>query len=246
MLTRPGIVTGVPTPRLRFPSLLRRLRPRRLLAAGALAVALAALTMAGSELWIQQSASGRVYREADVPAAPVALVLGSEVYPDGSPSPFVAARLDIAHRLLDAGKVKAILISGDNGHWDYNEPGSMEVYLVARGVPVSRIALDYAGFDTYDSCARAHRIFGVTQAIVVTQSYHVDRAVALCRSQGIDATGVGDDTVRVYTDPWRRSVIRERPAAVKAAFDALSHRDPIFLGRHETTVEEALAARTRD
>ena len=164
------------------------------------------------------------------------------MYADGSPSPFLAARLDIAKRLLDAGKVKAILLSGDHSRWEYDEPGSMEVYLVARGVPASRIALDYAGFDTYDSCARAGRIFGVRQAVVVTQTYHLDRAVTLCRSQGIDATGVGDDTVKIYEDPWRNSVIRERGAIVKAVTDVISHRDPVFLGRQETTVHEALAA----
>jgi vancomycin permeability regulator SanA len=211
-------------------------------AAGALAAVLAVLVLAGSALWVRGESSGHVYDEAAVPPAPVALVLGAEVYPDGSPSPFLAARLDIARRLLAAGKVRAILLSGDHSRWDYDEPGDMEVYLIGRGVPAQQIALDYAGFDTYDSCARARQIFGVRKAIVVTQSYHIDRAVALCRSLGVDAAGVGDDTVRVYTGPWRHSVIRERGAAVKAVLDVLSHRDPVFLGRHETTVEAALAS----
>lgn len=226
----------------RVPIITRRRLLRLSVLAVVLAVAAGGLTSAGGELWTRAAAQGHVYREADVPAAPVALVLGSEVYADGSPSPFLAARLDIAQRLLEAGKVKAILLSGDHSRWEYDEPGSMEVYLVARGVPASRIALDYAGFDTYDSCARAGRVFGVRQAIVVTQTYHLDRAVALCRSQGIDATGVGDDTVKIYEDPWRNSVIRERGAVVKAVTDVISHRDPVFLGRPETTVHEALSA----
>jgi len=198
--------------------------------------------MAGAELWVRGEAHGHVYSEAAVPAAPVALVLGAEVYEDGTPSPFLAARLDIARRLLAAGKVKAILLSGDHSRWSYDEPGDMEVYLIARGVPAARIALDYAGFDTYDSCDRARRIFGVRQAIVVTQSFHVDRAVALCRTLGVDATGVGDESVKIYTGPWRRDVIRERGAAVKAVYDVLSGRDPVFLGRHETSVEDAVRA----
>ncbi len=214
---------------------------RRGLVAGVAVVALAGLTSAGGELWTRGTAHGHVFSEADVPAAPVALVLGAEVYPDGSPSPFLAARLDIARRLLEAGKVKAILLSGDHSRWEYDEPGAMQVYLVARGVPAAQIALDYAGFDTYDSCVRAKRIFGVRQAIVVTQTYHLDRAVALCRTEGIDATGVGDDTVKIYTEPWRNSVVRERGAVVKAVADVITHRDPVFLGRHETTVDEALA-----
>ncbi|MBB4698376.1 vancomycin permeability regulator SanA [Actinoplanes abujensis] len=214
---------------------------RRGLTAGALVVALGVLASAGGELWTRGSARGHVYSEAGVPAAPVAIVLGAQVYDDGSPSPFLAARLDIAKRLLDAGKVRAILVSGDHSRWEYDEPGSSEVYLVARGVPASRIALDYAGFDTYDSCARAKRIFGVGEAIVVTQTYHIDRAVALCRTLGIEATGVGDDSVRVYSEPWRNSVVRERGAVLKAVADVVTRRDPVFLGRQETTVQEALA-----
>jgi vancomycin permeability regulator SanA len=212
-----------------------------MLTAGALATALAVLVMAGGELWVQGESRGRVYREQDVPAAPVALVLGAQVYDDGTVSAFLAARLDIARRLYETGRVKAILVSGDHSRWEYDEPGAMLVYLVARGVPAQRIVLDYAGFDTYDSCARAKRIFGVRRAIVVTQGYHIDRAVALCRRLGVDATGVGDDSVPVMADLWRRDVIRERGAVVKAGFDLLSHRDPVLLGRHETGVETAVA-----
>jgi vancomycin permeability regulator SanA len=213
---------------------------RRIVVSGSLAVALAVLVMAAGGLWVDARSSGHVFSESAVPDAPVALVLGAEVYADGEPSPFLAARLDIARRLLAAGKVKAILVSGDHGRWAYDEPGSMQVYLIARGVPATRIVLDYAGFDTYDSCARAKKIFGVRQAIVVTQSYHIGRAVALCRQLGVDASGVGDDTVRIYTAPWRHSVVRERGAAVKALYDAVSHRDPVLLGRHETGVDDAL------
>jgi vancomycin permeability regulator SanA len=208
--------------------------------AGGIAAVLGLLAVAGGEIWVRTAAHGRVYAEADVPDAPVALVLGAEVYGDGSPSPFLAARLDIAKRLLDAHKVKAILLSGDNRQWSYDEPADMEVYLIARGVPASQIVLDYAGFDTYDSCARAKLIFGVTRAVVVTQSYHIPRAVSLCRHLGIDATGVGDDTQRAGRVAWRRAAIREWPACVKAVLDLATHRSPVFLGRHETGVEDGL------
>jgi vancomycin permeability regulator SanA len=215
---------------------------RRGVVAGGLAAVLGLLSVAAGEIWVRTAAHGRVYSEAAVPDAPVALVLGAEVYADGSPSPFLAARLDIAKRLLDTGKVRAILLSGDNSRYSYDEPGDMEVYLIARGVPASQIVLDYAGFDTYDSCARAHRIFGVNRAIVVTQSFHIDRAIALCRTLGVNATGIGDSSVKIYTGPWRRDVIRERGANVKAILDVVSHRDPVFLGRHETGVETAVNA----
>jgi vancomycin permeability regulator SanA len=215
---------------------------RRAAVAGGIAAVLGLLSVAGGEIWVRTAAHHRVFSEADIPDAPVALVLGAEVYADGSPSAFLAARLDIAKRLLDTHKVKAILLSGDNSRYSYDEPGDMEVYLIARGVPASQIVLDYAGFDTYDSCARAHRIFGVNRAIVVTQSFHIDRAIALCRALGVNATGIGDSSVKIYTGPWRRDVIRERGANVKAIFDVLTHRDPVFLGRHETGVETAVNA----
>ena len=213
---------------------------RRGVVAGALGAAAAVLVMATGDLWVRAEAHGHVYTEAEVPAAPVALVLGAQVYADGTPSPFLAARLEIARQLLADGKVRAILVSGDHMDWGYNEPGAMFRWLIDRGVPSQRIVLDHAGFDTYDSCARARAVVGVSEAIVVTQSYHIDRAVALCRRLGVTATGVGDDTVRIYRAPWRHSVVRERGAVVKALGDVLSGRDPVFLGPLEPGVGAAL------
>ncbi|MFC7531189.1 vancomycin high temperature exclusion protein [Actinoplanes sp. GCM10030250] len=218
-----------------------RVMIKRLATTGALAVILTAVVMAGSDHWVRATAHGYVHDVASVPPAPVALVLGAQVDADGSPSPFLAARLEVARQLLAAGKIKAILVSGDHAEWHYNEPGAMLHWLVDHGVPSERVVLDHAGFDTYDSCARAHEIFGVDKAIVVTQNFHLPRAVALCRTLGIDATGVGDDTVRVYRPTWLRGEIREQGAAVKAAADVISQRDPVFLGRHETGVETAIA-----
>ena len=213
---------------------------RRVVTAGALAVAAAVLAMAAGSFYAAAGAAGRVHTVADAPAAPVALVLGAQVYDGGIPSPFLAARLEIARQLLEAGKVKAILVSGDHARWEYNEPGAMFEWLVARGVPSERVVLDHAGFDTYDSCSRARHVFGVRQAIVVTQSYHIERAVALCRHLGVDATGIGDDTVRIYRQPWLSSAGRENGAVVKALVDVASRRDPIFLGRYETGVDDAI------
>nr|WP_203683555.1 ElyC/SanA/YdcF family protein [Actinoplanes siamensis] len=199
------------------------------------------VTVAASNLWIRGAADGHVYSVSTVPDAPVALVLGAQVDPPGTPSAFLAARLELARRLYMAGKVKAILVSGDHAEWGYDEPGAMMVWLVARGVPASRIVLDHAGFDTYDSCSRAGKIFGVRRAIVVTQSFHVPRAVALCRALGVRADGVGDDTQRANKPLWARGQSREWAAAVKAAWDVSTRRDPVFLGPHETGVETAVA-----
>ncbi|GAB3807254.1 ElyC/SanA/YdcF family protein [Micromonospora zhanjiangensis] len=210
-----------------------------------LVLALAVLTpslvvVSACVTWIHLQARGHVFTVADVPVAPVALVLGAQVYLDGTPSPFVEARLDLARQLYVAGKVRAVLVSGDHGRWAYDEPGTMRSWLVGHGVPAGRVVEDHAGFDTYDSCQRARRVFGVDRAIVVTQSFHVDRAVTLCRSVGVDATGVGDDSVSRFRSAWRRGSVREPFAAVKAAGDVLSGRDPVFLGPHELGVDDAL------
>jgi vancomycin permeability regulator SanA len=198
------------------------------------------LTVAGSVIWVRSGADGHLYSEQDVPAAPVGLVLGAQVYSDGTPSPFLAARLDLARRLFVAGKVRVLLVSGDNGRPNYDEPSAMRAWLIANGVPDKKIVRDYAGFDTYDSCDRAIRIFGVHQAIVVTQTFHLPRAVMLCRRLGLDASGVGDDSVKKFSGPWRSNSTREYGACVKAVFDVASGRDPVYLGRHETAVDDAL------
>ena len=224
----------------RLRGVLSRRRLRRLMVVGTLGATLAVLVAVGCARWIRSGADGHIYDLASVPAAPVALVLGARVNADGQPSAFLAARLEIARRLLTDGKIKAILVSGDHGEWAYDEPGAMRAWLVARGVPADRVIQDHAGFDTYDSCVRAKKIFGVRQAIVVTQQFHLPRAVTLCRKQGIEATGVGDDTVRVFEQMWVRGEVREYGAAVKAAADVLTARDPVFLGPHETGVEEAV------
>lgn len=213
---------------------------RRLWLAGLVTLLVAVILMVGSVGWIQSAARGHVFASDTVPAAPVALVLGAEVYPDGTPSPFLAARLDLARQLFDSGRVRAVLVSGDHGQWAYDEPGTMRRWLVEHGVPEDKVVEDHAGFDTYDSCLRARRVFGVDRAIVVTQTFHINRAVALCRTVGVDAVGVGDDSVSVFRLAWRKGSVREWPAAVKAAVDVTTGRDPVFLGPHESGVERAL------
>jgi vancomycin permeability regulator SanA len=230
--------SAAPAPRRR--SRLRRWC-RRLLLLGLVAAVAGAAVVVASVVYVDRAARGHVYSADAVPAAPVALVLGAQVYEPGDvPSPFLAARLELARRLFAAGTVRAILVSGDNSRPDYNEPGGMVSWLTAHGVPAAKVVPDYAGFDTYDSCARAKLIFGVTRLIVVTQSYHIRRAVSLCRHLGIDADGVGDDSVRDRYVSWWRATIREQGACVKAVGDLTMRRDPVFLGPHEPGVDRAL------
>lgn len=192
----------------------------------------------GTAGFVKLTARPHTYTVASVPEAPVALVLGAQIYPDGTPSPYLKGRLDTAKRLYDAGKVQAILVSGDNGDDHYNEPDGMRRYLIRKGVPASQVIADYAGFDTYDSCVRAKRVFGVDELIVVTQGYHLPRALTTCRLVGLTARGVGDYTTD-YGPVWRYGQFRELGANLKMVIDVVTRRTPT-LGRYETSVDDAL------
>jgi vancomycin permeability regulator SanA len=204
-------------------------------------LALGGTLLGASMAWVRVESHGDIYSTANVPAAPVAVVLGDLVYTDGQPSAFLLARLEIARTLYDTGKVEALLVSGDNSRADYDEPDAMGGWLVAHGVPAAKVVTDHAGFDTYASCVWAYRIFGVRQAIIVSQRYHLPRAVAICRHEGIRATGVGDSSVSSQRWTWWRAVVPEQFADVKAVFDVGVDRRPV-LGRTEPGVTRAVAA----
>jgi vancomycin permeability regulator SanA len=133
------------------------------------------------------------------------------------------------------GKVDGLLMSGDNHVANHDEPAAMRDYAGSKGVPGAAITVDDAGFDTYDSCYRAWRIFGVRSAIVVTQSYHLPRAVYLCRSVGIDADGLGvPDWGRAPAGKMIHYQVREVFADVKAVWEAeVAKPAPHLLGRRE-------------
>lgn len=125
-----------------------------------------------------------------VPVRPVAIVFGAQVRRNGTPSVVLKDRVETAVALYKSGKVEKVLMSGDNRFEDYNEPESMRQYALTLGMPDSDIVLDYAGRRTYDTCYRAKDIFGVDSAILVTQGFHLPRALFLCDAFGIDAVGV--------------------------------------------------------
>ncbi|MFE6864637.1 vancomycin high temperature exclusion protein [Nocardia sp. NPDC057668] len=218
-----------------------RLRPRRIARFLIAATLVVLVVLLSSVLWIRFTTRDFQYSAATAPAADVAIVFGAEMYSTRKPSPYLAARLDLGQRLLESGKVKALLLTGDNGHNSYNEPDNMRQYLLDRGVPANKIALDYAGFSTYDSCARAHRIFGVRSAIAVTQDFSVPRTIALCRAVGIDTVAVGDDT-QIHNGVYRKCWLRDQLAAVKAMYSIIVEPDPKLLGPQESSVREAMAA----
>jgi SanA protein len=175
------------------------------------------------------TARGRVYTNVEVPARSVAIVFGAGLWRDGSPTPVLYDRVATAVDLYRAGKVEKILVSGDNRFLDYNEPGVMREVALALGVPSEAIVLDYAGRRTYDTCYRAKAIFGVMEAILVTQEFHLPRALYLCNRLGVDAVGVEADR-RDYR--WASVLywnLRELIATVAALWDVhISHPVPIL------------------
>ncbi|MFF9864010.1 vancomycin high temperature exclusion protein [Streptomyces sp. NPDC013953] len=212
----------------------RSRRGRRRLVQGVMLGCVLALTPA---TWMHAVADSRLRSAGEVPAQDVAVVFGAGLW-NGRPTPYLAHRLDTAAELYRGGKVKVVLVTGDNSRAEYDEPDAMRAYLTDRGVPDGRIVSDYAGFDTWDSCVRAKKIFGVDRAVLVTQGFHIRRAVALCREAGIDVYGVGVD--EPHDSVWYYGGVRELLAAGKAAADAAFEPDPVFLGPEERGVTEAL------
>ena len=190
------------------------IRRRRLLIGVGLLVLLASVPT----VW-ERVVAAPYLRDADaVPTMPVALVFGALVDGD-KPSAFLASRLDLAVDLYSRHTVGRILVSGNDDHHGYDEPDVMRAYLVAHGVPADRIEVDHAGYDTWDTCVRARTVFGVDRAILVTQAFHVARAVALCRANGIDGYGVGIGSLSVGFNSTVWGYVREYFAAYKAMWN---------------------------
>ena len=175
------------------------------------------------------------YLYASLEAAPrfdVALLLGTSKAVFGRPNRFYQYRLQAAAELFFAGKVKAILISGDNAQLSYNEPIDMKNDLIQLGVPADVLTLDYAGFSTLDSILRAKRVFGQQRLLVVSQPFHCKRAIYIARRHGMDAYGFAAQDV---TGPMaQKTHNREYLARVKALLDVeILNSQPKFLGDPE-------------
>lgn len=178
-----------------------------------------------------QAEGGRysVSSPQEAPEAEVAIILGARVYSSGQPSPMLADRLETGVQLYKLGKVTKLLVSGDHGTAHYDETNAMRRYVLARGVPPEDIFMDHAGFSTYDTMYRARDVFQVTSALVVTQRFHLARAVYTARRLGLQATGVPAD-LRVYGNEGKFAA-RDWLARCKAFLDLnLLHPGPQFLG----------------
>jgi len=184
--------------------------------AGAVAVV---LLIAGSNAYILLSAEGDSTGVlADVAPAQVAIVPGALVEPDGDMSAMLADRVHQAAALWHAGRVEKVLVSGDHGQWVYDEPDTMRKALVADGVDPRDVFEDHAGFDTWATMVRAKSIFGVRDAVVVTQGFHMPRALYLADAAGIEATGLTAD-LHQWGYQGRKSEVREVLSRIKAIAD---------------------------
>lgn len=203
---------------------------------------LAALLVGGPALWTRWQARDRVLTASQAPAKDVAIIFGAEVYPSGRPSPYLKARLDLGVRLFQEGKARVLIVSGDNSAEHHHEATTMKRYLVAQGVPAARIVEDEHGLDTYATCVRAREVFGVSEALLVSQRYHLHRAVATCRAVGADAVGVGDVSVKRTSGRWNGFARRELGANLKMVADLVTRPAPSTEGDPDA-VTRALGSR---
>lgn len=188
--------------------------------------------VAAANLWVLRSARSRIYTNiARLPHNNVAMVLGTSKFnSDGhSENPFFRGRMNTAARLYREGKVKHLLVSGDHTDSTYDEPTWMRDALIQRGVPRSAIILDDAGFRTRDSMARAHAVFSLKRFTIVTDDFHLSRAVFLARSYGLDVVGFPSERVPYW---WSKKVrTRELASRTVAWIEVyLLHTKPRFYG----------------
>jgi SanA protein len=188
----------------------------------------------GTNAAVLSSSEGRIFVDVEkVPPTPVAVVLGTAPYFNGHKNPFFERRMDAAAELYKAHKVDKVLVSGDNHSTTYDEPTAMRDGLVARGVPAGKVVLDYAGFRTLDTIVRAHRVFGVQKCVLVTDDFHLARALYIASNEGLDAMGFQTKALPTSVSPWTH--VREVGSRTLVWLDLhILNRQPRFLGHKET------------
>ena len=178
-------------------------------------------------------AQPRIYRTGNLPAKQVAIVFGAGLWRDGSPTPVLQDRVATAVRLYKDGIVEKLLMSGDNTDIYYNEPEAMRQYALSLGVPDQAIVKDYAGQRTYDTCYRARKIFGIEQAVLVTQSFHLPRAIYTCNKLGLPSIGVPADLHNYRKRSLAYWNLREIPATMNAMYEIYFSKPVPILGDPE-------------
>ena len=195
-------------------------------------VGLALLVVLLPSLITDAYTTGRIYREDEAPAERVAIIFGAGLRRDGTPTAMLRDRVLTGADLYFSGKVEKLLMSGDNRFIDYNEPESMRQFALSLGVPDEAIVLDYAGRRTYDTCYRAKAIFGVNSALLVTQDFHLPRALFLCNMLGLETLGVPATNCYWNGSPlvWN---VREQFATIAAFLDLYVSSPSPVLGNPE-------------
>ena len=186
---------------------------------------------------VARNIEGKIFREAaEIPQKKVALVFGAGIKQDGKLSDVLTDRLETVFELYTFQKVRKIIVSGDNGSVNYGETNAMRDYLLERGIVPRDIFTDYAGFDTFDSIYRAREIFGANDLILISQEFHLPRALFIAKNLEIEAVGFSAN-LREYRNA-RRMRLREILANVKAAGELLLepirklfHSQPKFAGK---------------
>lgn len=180
--------------------------------------------------YVQRTGFKYVFEPGEAPEGDAILALGAYVFPDGTLSYMLNDRLEQAYELYRQEKAGKIIVSGDHGQKSYDEVNAMKKYLVGRGVPPEDVFMDHAGFCTYESIYRARDIFQVKKVIIVTQGYHLARAVFVARELGVEAYGVQSD-LRDYGEVMSVYRLREMAARNKDFLTAKIFKpQPTFLG----------------
>lgn len=182
-----------------------------------------------SNVIIRYKSRNFIYKNiTDVPACYTVIVLGAKVSAHGTPSNYLHDRLEKAIEVYNNHKALRFLLSGDHGQTTYDEVNAMKNYLLDRGIKTEDIFLDHAGFDTYSTMVRAKNVFLIKDAIIVSQEFHLPRAVYIARSVGLDARGINADN-NDYAG-LKQLKGREILARVKAFVEVMFHKNPRFLG----------------
>ncbi len=184
-----------------------------------------------SNVYVERKAKNKTYNNtSDIPFNKVGLVLGTSKYVStGNVNLFYKFRIEAAIALYKAGKIKYIIVSGDNGTQYYDEPTTFKEDLIKGGIPEENIFLDYAGFRTLDSVIRCKAIFGQESVTIISQQFHNERAIAIASAKNMEA--IGYNAKNVGGSSGKKVKIREIFARVKLSLDLLFNKKPKFLGK---------------
>ena len=189
------------------------------------------LIITGINLYIMLKEKGRILsvQQASEFHADCILVLGAGIRDDGSPTWMLEDRIKIGDQLYQGGCAPKIIMSGDHGRAEHDEVNAMKKYSMRQGIPSEDIFMDHAGFETYDSLYRAKKIFGAEKIVIVTQKYHLYRALYIADKLGLDARGVASD-LRFYSKKMAYWKFREYLARIKSFIKCISMPEAKYLG----------------